>query len=79
VVMVSVFVSFMFLHLLEVKQMGFALAVAVLLDAVVVRVLIQPALPTLLGRFAWWPSKPATGTRADVWPARVTGTLRAAG
>ena len=56
VVMVSVFVSFMFLHLLEVKQMGFGLAVAVLLDAVVVRVLILPALLTLFGRFAWWPS-----------------------
>jgi RND superfamily putative drug exporter len=61
VVMVSVFVSFMFLHLLEVKQMGFGLAVAVLLDAVVVRILILPALLTLLGRFAWWPSKRLIG------------------
>ncbi|HEY4023832.1 MAG TPA: MMPL family transporter [Pseudonocardiaceae bacterium] len=58
VVMVSVFVSFMFLHLLEVKQMGFGLAVAVLLDAVVVRILILPALLTLFGRFSWWPSTP---------------------
>ena len=69
VVMVSVFVSFMFLHLLEVKQMGFALAVAVLLDAVVVRVMILPALLTLLGRSAWWPSKPA----ADPGRRRVAG------
>jgi RND superfamily putative drug exporter len=62
VVMVSVFVSFMFLHLLEVKQMGFALAVAVLLDAIVVRAMILPALLTLLGRSAWWPSKPLSAT-----------------
>lgn len=58
VVMVSVFVSFMFLHLLEVKQTGFGLAVAVLLDAAVVRILILPALLTLLGRLTWWPANP---------------------
>jgi RND superfamily putative drug exporter len=57
VVMVSVFVSFMFLHLVEVKQIGFGLAVAVLVDAFVVRVMILPAALTLLGRIAWWPGK----------------------
>ena len=54
-VMVSVFVSFMFLHLIEVKQIGFGLAVAVLVDAFIVRVMILPAVLTLLGKIAWWP------------------------
>lgn len=59
VVMVSVFVSFMFLHLIEVKQIGFGLAVAVLVDAFIVRILILPALLSLLADATWWPSQPA--------------------
>ncbi|WP_431893957.1 MMPL family transporter [Nonomuraea sp. bgisy101] len=55
VVMVTVFASFVFLHLAEMRQIGLGLAVAVLLDAVVVRVLILPAALVLLGRRSWWP------------------------
>ncbi|RKT85334.1 putative drug exporter of the RND superfamily [Saccharopolyspora antimicrobica] len=58
VVMTTVFASFVFLHLAEMKQIGFSLAVAVLLDAFVIRVLILPSALTLLGRAAWWPWKP---------------------
>jgi RND superfamily putative drug exporter len=57
VVMVSVFVSFMFLHLIEVKQIGFGLSVAVLVDAFIVRIMILPSIMTLLGKAAWWPSR----------------------
>ncbi|MEU5847254.1 MMPL family transporter [Saccharopolyspora shandongensis] len=57
IVMVTVFATFMFLHLAEMKQIGFSLAVAVLLDAFVIRVLILPAALTLLGRATWWPSR----------------------
>ncbi|MFI0716305.1 MMPL family transporter [Streptomyces inhibens] len=56
-VMVTVFASYMFLHLAEMKQIGFSLAVAVLLDAVVIRALILPSALTLLGRASWWPSR----------------------
>ncbi|MGK5552624.1 MMPL family transporter [Actinomadura kijaniata] len=56
-VMVTVFASFVSLHIMEMKQMGFALAVAVLLDAVVIRVMILPALLLLLGERTWWPSR----------------------
>ncbi|WP_405662149.1 MMPL family transporter [Streptomyces sp. RK9] len=56
-VMVTVFASFVMLHILEMKQMGFVLAVAVLLDAFVIRVMILPAALLLLGRATWWPSK----------------------
>ncbi|SNB89531.1 putative drug exporter of the RND superfamily [Streptomyces sp. PgraA7] len=57
VVMVTVFASFMFLHLAEMKQIGFSLAVAVLLDAFVIRVMILPAALVLLGNASWWPSR----------------------
>lgn len=68
VVMVSVFVSFMFVSLTELKQIGFGLAAAVILDAVVIRILILPSVLTLLGPRSWWPSKPPVGTPA---PATV--------
>ncbi|MGW0534375.1 MMPL family transporter [Streptomyces sp. NPDC003032] len=57
IVMVTVFASFVMLHILEMKQMGFVLAAAVLLDAFVIRVMILPAALLLLGRATWWPSK----------------------
>ncbi|MEU7583175.1 MMPL family transporter [Streptomyces sp. NPDC041068] len=56
IVMVTVFASFVMLHILEMKQMGFVLAAAVLLDAFVIRVMILPAALLLLGRATWWPS-----------------------
>jgi RND superfamily putative drug exporter len=57
VVMMSVFVSFVFIDQLEMKQIGFGLAFAVLLDALIVRIMILPAALTLLGERAWWPAK----------------------
>ncbi|WLQ49420.1 MMPL family transporter [Streptomyces poriferorum] len=52
-VMITIFAAFVFLHLTEMKQMGFCLAVAVLLDAVVIRMMILPAALLLLGERAW--------------------------
>ncbi|MCC2274673.1 MMPL family transporter [Streptomyces sp. ET3-23] len=57
VVMVTVFASFVFLNLVEMKQMGFSLAVAVLVDAFIVRIMILPSVLTLLGKASWWPSR----------------------
>ncbi|MFF9285039.1 MMPL family transporter [Streptomyces griseosporeus] len=59
VVMTTVFVSFVFLHIIEMKQIGFVLAAAVLLDAFVVRIMILPSAMLLLGEASWWPGKAA--------------------
>ncbi|WP_412075264.1 MMPL family transporter [Streptomyces xanthophaeus] len=59
IVMVTVFGAFVALHLTEMKQMGFCLALAVLLDAVVIRLMVLPSLMLLLGERAWWPLRPA--------------------
>ncbi|MEU7238684.1 MMPL family transporter [Streptomyces sparsogenes] len=64
VVMTTVFVSFVFLHIIEMKQIGFVLAAAVLLDAFVVRVMVLPAALLLLGEATWWPSRPGRPTAA---------------
>lgn len=53
-IMVVVFASFMFTRMLEIKQMGFMLALAVLIDATIVRLLLVPTLMRLMGRWCWW-------------------------
>jgi RND superfamily putative drug exporter len=67
-VMVSVFAIFASLHMIEMKELGVGLAVAVLVDALVVRAIVLPALMTLLGRWNWWPGRvlrtPAAPTAA---------------
>ncbi|MDX3227410.1 MMPL family transporter [Streptomyces sp. ME19-01-6] len=64
VVMTTVFVSFVFLHIIEMKQIGFVLAAAVLLDAFVVRIMILPSALLLLGESTWWPSRPGRAAAA---------------
>lgn len=46
--------AFVFSDLVIIKEVGLAIAVAVLLDATVVRGLLIPASLRLLGRSAWW-------------------------
>ncbi|GBD31994.1 Heme uptake protein MmpL11 [bacterium HR33] len=58
-IMIIVFGTFSFARVLVVKLIGFGLAVAVLLDATLVRMVLVPALMHLGGRWNWWPSKPA--------------------
>ncbi|HEY2326902.1 MAG TPA: MMPL family transporter [Gaiellaceae bacterium] len=53
-VMVGVFAIFATLGLLSMKQMGFGLAVSVLIDATVIRGLLLPAVMTVLGERNWW-------------------------
>jgi RND superfamily putative drug exporter len=57
VVMVSVFAIFASLHMVEMKELGVGLAVAVLVDALVVRTILLPSLMMLLGRWNWWPGR----------------------
>jgi RND superfamily putative drug exporter len=54
VVMVAVFSIFGTLSMIEFKQMGVGLAVAVLIDATLVRGVLLPAAMKLLGEHNWW-------------------------
>ncbi|WP_354643719.1 MMPL family transporter [Kitasatospora camelliae] len=53
-IMVSVFAAFIVSDNIVIKMMGLGLAVSVLIDATVVRLLLVPAVMTLLGPAAWW-------------------------
>ncbi|WP_194816814.1 MMPL family transporter [Nocardia sp. XZ_19_385] len=54
IIMISVFGSFLLETDATAKSMGFALAVGVLLDAFLVRMVLIPSLLVLLGKWAWW-------------------------
>ncbi len=54
-IMIAVFAAFTLGGFVLVKVLGFALAVAVLLEATVIRIAIGPALLRLAGRWNWWP------------------------
>jgi RND superfamily putative drug exporter len=54
-VMIAVFTAFTVGDFLVVKMLGFTLAVAVFVDATVVRMVVGPALLQLAGDWNWWP------------------------
>src|SRR3954468_5233256 len=54
VVMVAVFAIFATLGLLDMKEMGVGLAVAILIDATIVRGVLLPASMKLLGKWNWY-------------------------
>lgn len=54
IIMISVFGGFIFSHTMMIRPVGFGLAVGVLIDAFIVRLMLVPAALTLLGDTAWW-------------------------
>ena len=54
IVMVAVFAIFVSLRTLDIKQMGFGLAAAILIDATVIRAVLLPATLKLLGDWNWY-------------------------
>ena len=70
-IMVVVFLSFVLGANVSVKQVGLGLAVAVLIDATLVRLVLVPAVMELLGKANWWLPAPLArllpaGTGASV-------------
>ncbi len=93
-IMVAVFAGFASGSLVMFQQMGFGLAVAVLLDATLIRTLLVPAAMKLLGKWNWYlpswlewlphlsiegaPAPPAAGPGPDEEPAAGRHGLRPA-
>jgi len=53
-IMITVFGGFAFSHLATIRPIGFGLAIGVLIDAFLVRLLLVPAAMTILNKSAWW-------------------------
>jgi RND superfamily putative drug exporter len=69
-IMIVVFAAFTFGNFLVVKMIGFTLAVAVLIDATLVRIVIGPALLRIAGDWNWWPGGLAPVRRAPTTAGR---------
>jgi uncharacterized membrane protein YdfJ with MMPL/SSD domain len=68
-IMIVVFLSSVLGADVSVKQVGLGLAVAVLIDATLVRLVLVPAVMELLGKANWWLPRPL----ARILPGRADG------
>ena len=57
-IMVSVFSAFALADSITIKSIGVGMAIAVLIDATIVRILLVPATMRLLGKWNWWAPGP---------------------
>lgn len=67
-IMVIVFGAFAFSRVMIVQLLGFGLAVAVLLDVTLIRMVLVPAFMHIAGRWNWWPG--VRGKRLDEMGSR---------
>ena len=80
-IMVAVFLAFGLSNFVIIKAIGIGLAVAIAIDATIVRILIVPSIMRILGRANWWAPRPlawmhhqigAGEARAPAAPAPAT-------
>jgi RND superfamily putative drug exporter len=57
-IMVAVFLAFALANVVIIKAIGVGLAIAIAVDATIVRILIVPSIMRILGRANWWAPKP---------------------
>jgi RND superfamily putative drug exporter len=53
-IMVSVFAAFALAEVITIKSIGVGMAIAVAIDATIIRVLLVPATMRLMGKWNWW-------------------------
>ncbi|MBA8826608.1 RND superfamily putative drug exporter [Saccharopolyspora lacisalsi] len=65
VLMVAVFGAFAFTGMVPIEQLGFGMALAILIDATIVRLILVPATMRLMGSWNWWlPGRRSGGSTA---------------
>ncbi len=78
-VMVTVFAAFASSRLIIFKELGLGLAVAVAVDATIVRTVLVPAVMKLMGRWNWWMPRwldralPSIGLEAEAGDRQAGG------
>ncbi len=66
VLMVTIFAAFLAVPLVTVQQMGLAAAIAIAIDATIVRLVMVPAAMRLMGRWNWWLPRGMTSHRRSI-------------
>ncbi|MEB3221587.1 MAG: MMPL family transporter [Candidatus Sericytochromatia bacterium] len=71
-IMLLVFGAFVAASVVLTKMLGFGLAVAIVLDALIIRVMLVPSFMAIVGRWNWWPNMlPAPADADEKQPAGV--------
>lgn len=74
IILAGTFAGMMAGEILFLAQLGFAVSVGVLIDAIIVRTILDPALATLFGKWTWWPGgvpRPAGKAKGTPSPVGV--------
>jgi putative drug exporter of the RND superfamily len=71
IIMAVVFISFASIDEILVKMIGVGLATAVIVDATIIRVVLAPAVMSLLGHLAWGPNGRSTAPQPVPEPTPV--------
>ncbi len=71
VIMVAVFCAFTLARVVLIQATGFGMALAVALDATLVRVLLVPSTMRLLGHLNWWAPRPLLALRQRLGGGRL--------
>ena len=69
-VMVAALIPFSTTGFIDVREFGIGVAVAVLLDVLILRPVLLPAAEVLLGHFGWWPTRSPAAPPADANASR---------
>jgi len=77
-IMCAVFLAFAMANVVIIKAIGVGLAIAIAVDATVVRILIVPAVMRILGRANWWAPRPLALLHRRIGAAEARPTIEVA-
>jgi RND superfamily putative drug exporter len=77
-IMCAVFLAFALANVVIIKAIGVGLAIAIAVDATVVRILIVPAVMRILGRANWWAPRPLALLHRRIGAAEARPTIEVA-
>ncbi len=74
IILAGTFAALMTGTIMGLVELGFAVAVGVLIDTFVIRTMLVPALTVLFGRWAWWPGHLTKIVKDDAMPVAPAGS-----
>ena len=72
-IMCAVFLAFALADVVIIKAIGVGLAIAIAVDATIVRILIVPSVMRILGRANWWAPRPLTALHRWIGASEASG------
>ncbi len=71
-IMVAVFLAFALANVVIIKAIGVGLAIAIAVDATIVRILIVPSVMRILGRVNWWAPRPLAALHTRIGAGEIS-------